>query len=287
MHANPYPGVNAHLNSALQQRGGGWRSFHSKHITHIADMIEPLLPDGYFTSEESSLQIGAYDPETDTLIATSTTTVADVGVYREKSVAVSATGTGYAAQPSTLLLPLHETMLAEDVLSGVVIYRLRDDGDAVPVTRIELLSPANKYPGSHAITYLTKRSQALYSGLRLIEIDYLHAQGPLLKRIPDYSAGEQGALPYAVIVSDPRPSIAEAQAAVLRWGIMDAIPAVVVPLDGDDRIKVDLNAIYQHTLSRSRQFSRVKVDYTQLPADFDRYQPDDQQHIRELMRSLS
>ncbi len=291
MQANPYPGINAHLNSALQQRGGGWRSFHSKHITHLADMIEPLLPDGYFTSEESSLQIGAYDPQTDMLLDTATTTVADVTVQREQAVSaagnVAARGQATSASPAALSLPLHETVLDDDILSSTVIYRLQADTEAVPVTRIELLSPANKYPGSHALTYLTKRSQALHSGLRLVEIDYLHAQRPLLKQIPDYSASAEDALPYSVITSDPRPSIIDGQALVLRWGVLDAIPTVMVPLDGNDSVQVDLGAIYQYTLSRSRQFMQVKVDYTQPPPAFGTYRPDDQQRIHQVMRSLS
>jgi hypothetical protein len=32
---NLYPGVNAHLNSLLQQKNGRWQSFHGAHIEHL------------------------------------------------------------------------------------------------------------------------------------------------------------------------------------------------------------------------------------------------------------
>lgn len=288
MQHNPYTGVNAHLNSALQQRGGGWRSFHSKHITHLADLIEPLLPDGYFTSEEPSLQMGAYDPQTDLALPGITTTVADVGVYRERPQPLVQSGAGRmgAADANALLLPLRDTLVSEEVLSSTVIYRLHAQSDPVSVTRIELLSPANKYPGSHYLTYLAKRSQTLYGGLRLVEIDYLHTQRPLLSPIPDYSAGVKDALPYHVMISDPQPIITEAQVVVLRWGVFDPIPTIPLPLDADQPVVVDLNAIYQYTLSRSRQFTQVKVDYTHPPPELDRYQLTDQQRLRDFSRGL-
>ncbi len=56
MHArqNQYPGVNPHLNSALQQPGGGWKGFHSKHITHLAAYLDDVLPP--FTTQKKKLR---------------------------------------------------------------------------------------------------------------------------------------------------------------------------------------------------------------------------------------
>ncbi|MBZ0290259.1 MAG: DUF4058 family protein, partial [Anaerolineae bacterium] len=58
---NPYPGVNAHLNSLLQTPGtfdqpAVWRSFHSRHIAHIADALNEQLPPRYVAFTEQSLQ---------------------------------------------------------------------------------------------------------------------------------------------------------------------------------------------------------------------------------------
>jgi hypothetical protein len=69
---NRYPGINPHLNSALQQRGGGWRSFHAAYLIHLFDWLDEILPENYCVTPEESLQIGVYDSEfedTDTTIA--------------------------------------------------------------------------------------------------------------------------------------------------------------------------------------------------------------------------
>jgi hypothetical protein len=43
---NRYPGINPHLNSALQQKS--WKTFHIAHITHLSEDIAVHLPKGYF-----------------------------------------------------------------------------------------------------------------------------------------------------------------------------------------------------------------------------------------------
>ena len=65
---NQYNGINAHLQSLLQQ--DGWESFHSAHITHLTEAIDQLLPYGYYVVNEKSLQISAIDPRTGDLSRT-------------------------------------------------------------------------------------------------------------------------------------------------------------------------------------------------------------------------
>ena len=55
---NQYKGVNAHLNSYLQNEPGGWwEVFHSNHLAHIRDAIDAQLPPGYYALNEKSLQV--------------------------------------------------------------------------------------------------------------------------------------------------------------------------------------------------------------------------------------
>jgi hypothetical protein len=42
---NLYPGINPHLNSFLQQKGGGWQSFHKDYITYLREALDVLLPE--------------------------------------------------------------------------------------------------------------------------------------------------------------------------------------------------------------------------------------------------
>jgi hypothetical protein len=59
---NLYPGINPHLNSALQQVEGDWQSFHAYHIIKIADTLNEILPEAYYAKPEQSLQIKINDP---------------------------------------------------------------------------------------------------------------------------------------------------------------------------------------------------------------------------------
>jgi len=44
---NQYLGINAHHHS-LWQAEGGWDSFHTRHIVHLADLLKArLVPMGY------------------------------------------------------------------------------------------------------------------------------------------------------------------------------------------------------------------------------------------------
>jgi hypothetical protein len=56
-----YPGINPHLNSALQQHGGDWKSFHAFHLVHIAGVLNRIMPLNYSAKAEESLQISVYD----------------------------------------------------------------------------------------------------------------------------------------------------------------------------------------------------------------------------------
>lgn len=232
---NLYAGINPHLNSALQQRGGGWKSFHTAHLMHIFEVLDSNLPDHYYAVPESSLQ---------------------------------------------------ESLLEEDELNGLVIYRVEQDGSTgKPVTRIELLSPANKPAGSHYGTYMFKRNQTLNIGLRLVEVDYLHERRPLVDSIPSYAENAENAYPYHIIVSDPRPTIIEGTMDVYGIGMLDKLPQINIPLDNDDLIQVDFSALYNQTFSK-RPFYR-RVDYTHEPINMMTYTPQDQSRIRDMMQDLA
>ncbi|MEL6273236.1 MAG: hypothetical protein AAFR22_25750, partial [Chloroflexota bacterium] len=60
---NQYIGVNAHLQSYFQNRGG-WASFHNNFIRDLAVEIDRRLPAGFLVDVEQSLQIREYYPDT-------------------------------------------------------------------------------------------------------------------------------------------------------------------------------------------------------------------------------
>lgn len=283
---NLYVGINPHLNSFLQNETG-WKGFHTLHLTDIARFLEQQLPQNYYTVNEESLQIGVYDEQTDIPLAAARSTIPDIAIYRSGDSLNSASSFLQATLP-TMILPLEEQEIAEKevFLTSVVIYRVQDNQlPGHPVTRIELLSPSNKYPGAYHPKYLIKREQTLSAQIRLIEIDYLHQQRPIIARLPSYPDHEQGAFPYIVLVSDPRPTVQSGKMEVYGFGVVEPLPIIKVPLDNEDTVLLDLGEAYQQTFMNSGLFKRL-VDYTQLPLEITKYWEVDQQQIRDYMKKL-
>ncbi len=271
---NLYPGINPHLNSALQQPNGGWQGFHATHINDIANVLESLLEETkYYLDTEKSLQVKEKPSRPDILI-----------MKRMEGKGLAPTQSSIAPM---LTLPMMETLgfdEDEDVPLGVVIY---SEETRAPVTRIEVLSPTNKPPSKDFDDYVLIRRQTLEDGLRLIEVDYIHQRHPLFPHIPSYKYEEPGASPYHIIVSDPRPNIEGGQIFVYCFGLMDELPKISIPLSGDDKVLLDFGIAYTHTFESRKLYWEMLADYSQLPAHFASYTPDDQEKIRARMTQIA
>ncbi|MEM6528919.1 MAG: DUF4058 family protein [Chloroflexota bacterium] len=184
-------------------------------------------------------------------------------------------------------MPLTYKVEKDDELPATVIYRVEEGKfPGTPVTRIELLSPANKTGGSHHATYRQKRRESLKSGLRFVEIDYLHERAPVIAEIGSYAAQEPDSYPYHVIVTDPRAFLEQNQVQVYGVRVLDPLPHFAIPLDEQDVIAFDLNAVYHHTYSTLAGFHGF-IDYAELPANFTAYTRADQQAIRVHMAKIA
>ncbi|MDX1994037.1 MAG: DUF4058 family protein [bacterium] len=154
------------------------------------------------------------------------------------------------------------------------------------VTRIELLFPDVKVNGSQQQQYREQRIHTLQSGVVLIEIDLIHELPPILPAIPSYLDQEANASPYAIFVSNPRPTLSQGSVHVYQAGVLDHLPTVPIPLTGSDDILLNFDNVYHETFRASRLFSML-VDYEQLPVNVDRYSPADQQRIKALMDEIA
>lgn len=270
---NPYKGINAHFNSLLQNIDGGWLTFHSDQIVRLKSVLNQALPAGYYAVTEQSLQIQVSGWQI-------RPTRPDVTILYQGT-----TASPPSARPSTTpTLELATTDLApqEDELVAVVIYQKPE----VAVARIELLSPSNKTTDRNH--YLAMRQKTLSSGLKLVEIDYLHETPPLFPDIQaDYSKHEVGAYPYSLILSDPTPSAEHASGTTRFYSfhVDDPIPALVIPLLDDDAVLLDFDAAYRATLADDRR-AHLVIDYAQEPLNLGAYSPDDQQRIRQVMQRI-
>jgi hypothetical protein len=279
MTSNPYQGVNAHLNSFLQAESGGWESFHAQHVTHWCEFLDRYLPQGYYARAEKSLQI----VESHALFNESRSwTKPDVTIFRQGTPS-SSVQTATATPPS-FQLALNNTLYEEETLSSVVIYHTAQQAVfGKPITRIELLSPANKNAHQHKLSYLVKRDQTLQSGLGLVEIDFLHLMSPLVAGVPDYTKKQAESFPYYIFVSHPYPDIYAGKLDVYGCHVNEVLPKISVPLAQGDHIIFDVEAVYQHTLGMSR-FFQMAVDYMQVPTQFESYSPQDQATIQRIMQ---
>jgi hypothetical protein len=257
-----YPGINPYLNSALLQPEGGWRSFHAAYIIYLFDALDATLPPNYYAQPEESLQIATYDVQEK---QSKSKPIADVLILNTGE-GESVSAEDEPTPTMTLSIPQPET---EDIQS-VVIY----EGDGKPVTRIEMLSPANKPGGSHYIQYLDKRDKTLRSGLRVVEIDFIHTYPPMLPRIPDYTRTADNSKPYHILITDPRPKIEAGKTDVYSFGVLDSIPTLPVPLEGRDTIKVQFGTLYQQTADK-RPFRQI----IESSANLSTYTSDDQAAI--------
>jgi hypothetical protein len=277
---NEYRGVNAHLHSIFQNEEG-WQGFHNGHVTDLGRVLSHALPPGYRVDMERSLQIREYHPDTGEKIRRPQP---DVTLYHKETAAPHAQRTSAASVVPTLTQPIRAAIERDDdslYYTALVIYKTAPDNRlGIPVTRIELLSPTNKEGDGYQL-YREKRNATLESGLRLVEVDYLHQTPSPVKNIPPYPQHPK-AFAYSITVSNPTPTFDEGLSATYGFGVDEAIPAIDVPLLGDDVVIVDFSAVYQRTFEDFATYSQL-VDYSELPLRFETYSGVDQERIRGVM----
>lgn len=244
---NIYNGVNAHLNSQLQHEFGAWEVLHSGHITDITRAIDAALPPGYLAENERGLQIRT------------------IHIDDEDSILA---GLEYG----------------EDVyLTAVAIREVLETGEiGKPVTWIELLSATNKPPGQGFFQYREKRITALKSGIALVEIDYLHETRSPISNSLSYPDKEEGATPYIITVTNPRPNLETGRMKEFGFQVDDPLPTVKIPLKDEDSVTVNFQEIYNRTYESLHAFS-YRVDYDIVPVGMDTYVASDQKRILAVM----
>lgn len=281
---NLYPGINIHLNSYLQSESGDWVSYHSNHIVHIREYLDRNLPDNYYALSEYGLQIGGFD--TDTGWEMRSKIRPDVIVTQERHQPSSPQLSSSRIAKPTGTINLAETLPDPEILIGVVIYEISTkDSKDIPIARIELMSPANKIGGSYHKEYSHKRRDTIEGGLQLIEIDYFHAYRPVINHLQSYADKEDDAYPYVVLISDPRPSLQDAETEFYAWDVDAPLPVFPIFLAGDDSVIVDLGEVYNHTYETTRYFHR-RFDYSQEPVNFETYTETDQEKIRAMLVNI-
>lgn len=287
---NQYAGINAHLHS-FWQAVGGWSRFHGNHITDLMRaMRAQLLTMGYTADLEPSLQIRRLDDLNDSMDSPeSDVTIYDLQPERARQPRLSSSPAGIAEKTLTLPEALFGVVASLKEYSAVSIYEVipgkLDTGK--PVAWVELLSPFNKPDGADAERYFDKRLKILQNGIVFVELDYLHESAPTLKAIPNYRRrrgqhGDDDARAYRIIVIDPRPNMDDGVVHLTEFDVDAPIPQVNIPLNGEDVLQFDFGKPYQKTFEETL-YGLERVDYRQLPHNFERYSEADQARIANRM----
>ncbi len=283
---NQYPGINPHLNSALQAEGREWKEFHNIHIVHLHDLLNERLEDyGYEAKLVSGLQISTLDSENNQWqpphsIDPDVAIISHPG-SRPGSGSIYGSLSNSAAQemPTSEALGVTDT----DYFNAIALHKVGGEGSR-PVAWIELLSPSNKPGEAHWGKYEAKRLALLGEGIPLVEVDYLHQTRSTILRLPQYPK-EAGSHPYKIAAHNPEPSegFEHGKTAVYSFDVNMPIPTVTIPFNDGRSVDFDFASAYDYTLAK--KYHR-HIDYTQRPVNFDTYSQSDKNQIEARMYTV-
>ncbi len=290
---NQYMGINAHLQSYYQAKGG-WPAFHDNHITHLQESLgEMLRPFGYLVDNATSLQVREIDPDRPDDPPISYVEKSDVGIREHHSRASSLdTFRTPNLEDGTLVLSIVEAMglIETDLLRALAIREVdvQDGRLGRTVAWLEVLSPSNKPGGQDWADYAGKRLSLIKAGITLIELDYLHKQPPVIAGVPSYRANprrgidaDPTAKPYLIAVTDPHPTLFSGRTSVYAFEVDERVPLVHIPLARHEMYTFDFGAVYNRTFGLDA--NALLVDYERLPEEFATYNARDQSRIQRRM----
>jgi hypothetical protein len=215
---SPFPGMDPFFEM------DEWQEFHVQMIVEIHHRINPLIRPKYLARIERRVYLERHFTEGVRL--------PDVHIVRRKK-APGRTATG-ASTVATLQPRVYELVRPEQHREPVL--RIVDKTSREIVTAIEVLSPANKRPGSDGyFAYVEKREELLGKGVQMVEIDLLRGGARLptaqpLQPTTDYCAfvHRKGSYP---------------EVEVYEWSLESGLPTIPIPLAGDDPdVPLDLQA---------------------------------------------
>ena len=214
---SPFPGMNPYLEQATV-----WHDFHERFCPAVAETLTTQVRPDYIVKIDEHVFIHELPDPSRGLLGRGDVTIA---LQSDKTASGSATAT--IAAPSQVRLSAIDS-------ESLSYLEIRDRDTMRLVTVIELLSPANKQPGSGREQYVGKRLQLLNSTVHFVEID-------LLRGGPGMPMDDLDDCDYYVLVSrcQERP-----QAGVWPIQLRDPLPIVPIPLDPPhDDAKLDLQEV--------------------------------------------
>ena len=219
---SPFPGMNPFL-----EQDDAWHDFHEQFCMECRALLIPQIEPAYIAKLDEHIYIHELSAEERQFLGRG-----DVTVGISNSTVAMAAPTAAAAAPA------YGRILPSVDIERETRIEIRDRRTRELVTVIEVLSPANKQPGSDRRQYLNKRQALMASPVHLVEIDLLRG-GPRLP-VEDLPPCDY----YAVVSrAEERPRVA-----IWPFQMRDPLPCIPIPLRSPDPdSKLDL----QEALNRA------------------------------------
>jgi hypothetical protein len=238
-----------------------WPDFHNRLAERISEDLNQKLPEPYYAQLETREEIGISDEPVHRVI------VPDVSV-RKQAWEGAQTGGGVAVAEPRSELSEYVELIVETELAELSFVEIRDAhrGHEV-VTLIEVLSPANKRPGTDRDKFLQKRSEVLESHTSLVEIDLLR-NGDRAWTDPVIAHKLFALEPpphYLVTVNREWQRRPDLKLQVFPAYLNGCLPVIPVPLrEGEQDVLIDLQHVFLRVYEAG-PYRRGAVNYSQPP----------------------
>lgn len=204
---SPFPGMNPYL-----EQEDAWHDFHERFIPLMADLLVAQVRPNFIVKIDEHIYVHEILAGSRHLLGR-----ADVAMGQSRESELGQLPVGLLEAPVDVQLPALDR-------ESLAFIEIRDRHNRELVCVIELLSPANKRPGSDRDQYLAKRGQLLGSRVHFVEIDLLRGGKPMpLENRPSCD--------YSVLVSQ-----VEQRPWAGFWPILlrDRLPNIPIPLRQPD-----------------------------------------------------
>ncbi|MBI1831396.1 MAG: DUF4058 family protein [Planctomycetes bacterium] len=234
---SPFPGMDPYLETPDL-----WPDVHHELISDIRDALKPTLRPTYVARIELRVYVETHDEARNIF--------PDVRIEKTN-------GRGRRSNNGGSTLAIAEPMVVPLVLDETIEearLEIRHVKTGTLVTVIEVLSPANKIPGSDGRkSFMQKRRETLVSDVHWVEIDLLRAGAPTQPMRVQSD--------YRVLVSK-----ASDNRRAQFWPINhhQPLPVIGIPLRSPDKdVPLDLGAVLNMAYDRAAY--DLSVDYTKPP----------------------
>jgi len=214
-----FPGLDPYLEDPLL-----WPGVHSRLVVYFADQLQLRLGPRYVAAVEERVFIEGPDREA----------IPDVWIRKateaEPRAATAVAETDVPTRVHAEAPEVHESYIEIlDIQSGKRV-----------VTVIEVVSPANKFPGKGRQSYQEKQQEVLRSATHLVEIDLLRA-GQHVVAVPEWRI--RGCRPYDYLVCVNRAEGLRDWYEVYSRRLRERLPRIGIPLAaGDPDVPLDVQA---------------------------------------------